>query len=182
MTESAEPRIQPGGFRELGPINWAFCKLAARVTGVPQVHLFTTLGHHKRLFQAWLPFGGVLLGFGKLPRRDTELVILRVGHRRGCEYELQQHRRIAKRRGIDAGTQDKIFEGPDAHGLPDRDRALLTATDELIDTRTLSPPTWERLSGHLDRRQLIEFVTLASQYDALAATLNALRVPLDLPK
>ena len=182
MTESAEPRIQPGGFRELGPINWAFCKLAARLTGVPQVHLFTTLGHHKRLFQAWLPFGGVLLGFGKLPRRDTELVILRVGHRRGCEYELQQHRRIAKRRGIDAGTQDKIFEGPDAHGLPDRDRALLTATDELIDTRTLSLPTWERLSGHLDRRQLIEFVTLASQYDALAATLNALRVPLDFPQ
>jgi AhpD family alkylhydroperoxidase len=182
MTESAEPRIQPGGFRELGPINWAICKLAARLTGVPQVHLFTTLGHHKRLFQAWLPFGGVLLGFGKLPRRDTELVILRVGHRRGCEYELQQHRRIAKRRGIDADTQDKLFEGPDAHGLPDRDSALLTATDELIDTRTLSPPTWEQLSGHLDRRQLIEFVTLASQYDALAATLNALRVPLDLPK
>ena len=182
MTESAEPRIQPGGFRELGPINWAFCKLAARLNGVPQVHLFTTLGHHKRLFQAWLPFSGVLLGFGKLPRRDTELVILRVGHRRGCEYELQQHRRIAKRRGIDADTQDKIFEGPDAHGLSDRDRALLTATDELIDIRTLSPPTWERLSGHLDRRQLIEFVTLAGQYDALAATLNALRVPLDLPK
>lgn len=182
MTNSTGPRIQPGGFRELGPLNWAFCKLAGRLTGVPQVHLFTTLGQHKRLFQAWLPFAGVLLGFGALPRRDTELVILRVGHRRSCEYELQQHRRIAKRRGIDADTQNKIFQGPDTQGLSDRDRTLLRAIDELIDTRTLSPPTWDQLSGHLDRRQLIEFVTLASQYDALAVTLAALWVPLDLPE
>jgi AhpD family alkylhydroperoxidase len=182
MTGSTQPRIEPGGFRELGPINWVIGKVAGRVMGVPQVHLFTTLGQHKRLFWAWLPFGAVLLSFGKLPRRDTELVILRVGHRRGCEYELQQHRRIAKRRGIDAGTQDKIFEGPDAQGLADRERTLLTATDELIDTRTLSPPTWQHLSDHLDRRQLIEFVALASQYDALAATLVALRIPLDFPE
>jgi alkylhydroperoxidase family enzyme len=66
--------------------------------------------------------------------------------------------------------------------LSDRERALLTATDELIDTRTLSPPTWEQLSGHLDHRQLIEFITLASQYDALAATLVTLKVPLDFPE
>ncbi len=176
------PRIDPGGFRELGPVNWALCKLAARVAGVRQVHLFTTLGQHRRLFRAWLPFGGVLLGFGKLARRDTELVILRVGHLRGCDYELQQHRHIAKRRGIDDETQDKIFHGRDAEGLSDRERALLTATDELVETRTVSPQTWEWLSRHLDRRQLIEFVMLASQYDALAVTLITLKVPLDYPE
>ena len=174
------PRIEPGGFRELGPITWAFTKLAARVARVPQVHLFTTLGQHKRLFWTWLPFGAVLLGFGKLPHRDSELVILRVGHLRGCEYELQQHRRIAQRRGIDAETQDKIFEGPNADGLTDRERALLTATDELIHARNVSAQTWQWLARHLDRRQLIEFVTLAGQYDALAATLTTLKVPLDL--
>jgi AhpD family alkylhydroperoxidase len=174
-------RIPPGGFRELGVINWAFSKLAARITGVPQVHLFTTLGQHKRLFWSWLPFGGMLLGPGKLPRQDTELVILRVGHLRHCEYELQQHRRIAKRRGVDSALQAKIFDGPDAEGLTDRQRMLLTATDELINTRNLSDPTWVELSRYLDRSQLIEFVTLAGQYDALAATLNTLKVPLDLP-
>ena len=176
------PRVEPGGLRELGLINWAFCKIAARVARVPQVHLFTTLGQHKRLFRTWLPFAAVLLGLGRLPRRDTELVILRVGHLRGSEYELQQHRVIAKRRGIDAETQDKIFYGPDADGLTDREKALLTATDELIETRNVSSQTWQWLSRHLDRRQLIEFVTLAGQYDALAATLTTLKVPLDLPE
>lgn len=178
---SVPARIPPGGMRELGPINWAICKLAARANRVPQVHLFTALGQHKRLFWLWLPFGAMLLALGKLPRQDTELVILRVGHLRGCEYELQHHRRIAKRRGIDADTQAKIFEGPEADGQTDRQRALLIAVDELIDTRTLSPDTWQLLSGYLNRPQLIEFVTLTGQYDALAATLNTLRVPLDYP-
>ena len=58
---------------------------------------------------------------------------------------------------------------------------LLGAVDELVAGRTLSDPTWRRLSGFLDRRQLIEFVTVVGQYDALAMTLTALRVPLDYP-
>ena len=63
------------------------------------------------------------------------MVILRVGHLRDCEYELQQHRRLARTRGIDAELQAKIFEGPDAEGLTDRQRALITATDEFVVTR-----------------------------------------------
>ena len=45
-------------------------------------------------------------------------MILRVGHLRNCEYELQQHRRLARTRGMDAETQAKIFEGPDARASP----------------------------------------------------------------
>jgi len=179
VTTPTAPRIPPGGFRELGIFGWLFCKLTARLEDVPQVHLFTTLGQHRRLFWSWLPFGALLLGFGKLRRRDTELVVLRVAHLRGCAYELQQHRRIAKRRGVDAGTQARIFAGPTAEGLTARDRALLSAVDELVNTRTVSEQGWQELANYLDRPQLIEFVTLVSQYDALAATLDTLRVPLD---
>lgn len=167
------------GLRDLGVFNWMFCKLAARRQHVPQAHLFTTLGQHRRLMWTWLPFGGVLLGGGKLPKRDTELVILRVGHLRSSQYELQHHRRMARAAGLDDATQARIFEGPGTAGLTDRQRVLLTAIDELLDTRTLADATWLELSAHLDRPRLIEFVMLAAQYDALAATLSALRVPLD---
>ncbi len=173
-------RIPPDpGLRDLGLINWALCKLAARRQRVPQLHLFTTLGQHKRLMWSWLPFGGVLLSGGKLPKRDTELVILRVAHRRDSDYELQHHRPMARKAGLDDATQAAIFDGPTASGLTDRQRVLLAATDELLDTRTLSDATWRDLSEYLDRPRLIEFVTLVGQYDALAATLSALRVPLD---
>ncbi|MFN8032974.1 MAG: hypothetical protein U0Q47_06695 [Mycobacterium sp.] len=42
---------------------------------------------------------------------DKELVILRVGHLRGSEYELQQHRRLARRMRTRCGVAGQIFAG-----------------------------------------------------------------------
>jgi AhpD family alkylhydroperoxidase len=174
-------RIPPGGFRELGPISWAIAKIGARGIRAPRFSLFNVLGQHQLLFPVWLPLSGYLLYAGKLSRRDAETVILRVGHLRECEYELQQHRRLARSRGLDAELQARIFEGPDAEGLTDRERVLITATDEFVVTRGVSPQTWQTLAGHLTKAQLIEFCLLAAQYDGLAATISTLGVPLDFP-
>ena len=123
-----------------------------------------------------------MLYAGRLPRPDTELVILRVAHLRGCEYELQQHRRFAQRRGVPADVQEKIFNWPDAEGLSSRRQALLKATDEFVEKRTIGGDAWDALSRHLNPRQLIEFCMLAGQYDGLAATISALAIPLDFPE
>ncbi|MCB1292213.1 MAG: carboxymuconolactone decarboxylase family protein [Mycobacterium sp.] len=174
-------RIPAGGRRELGLLNWAIARVAARSIRAPQMHLFTTLGQHKLLFLSFLPYSGVLLNWGKLPKRDKELVILRVGHLRGSEYELQQHRRLARSRGLGPGMQEKIFAGPDAEGLTDRERTLLTAVDEFVTGRDLSDETFAALSDHLSRQQIIEFCALTGHYDAIAGILAALRVPMDFP-
>ncbi|MBB2989414.1 AhpD family alkylhydroperoxidase [Mycolicibacterium iranicum] len=174
-------RIPPGGFKELGPLNWAIAKVGARGIRRPRFSLMNVLGRHRGLFLVWLPLSGYLLYAGKLSRRDAEVVILRVGYLRGCEYELQQHRRLARSRGLDAETQSRIFAGPDADGLTDRERILITATDEFVVTRGVSSETWQMLAGHLTKPQLIEFCMLAAQYDGLAATITTLQVPLDFP-
>jgi AhpD family alkylhydroperoxidase len=178
-------RIPSGRFRELGPVNWVMAKLAARRMRVPEMHLFTALGQRQLLFWTWSMYSGRLLR-GRLPAIDTELVILRVAHLRACEYELQHHRGMARRQGLDADLQATIFAWPDADEGPasrlsERQRALLTATDEFVIERTITDSTWQRLTTHLDRRQLIEFCLLASQYDGLAATMSALNLPLDHP-
>ncbi|MCF6386385.1 carboxymuconolactone decarboxylase family protein [Mycobacterium sp. MBM] len=178
---TAPPRIPPGGLRELGPLNWAIAKIGANRIRAPKFHLMNVLGQHRLLFLTWLPFSGYLLYAGKLSRADAELVILRVAHLRGSEYELQQHRRLARSRGLDADTQAAIFEGPDAPGLSPRQRVLVTATDEFVITRSMSAETWTALSTLYSRTQIIEFCTLAGQYDALAATMATLRIPLDFP-
>jgi alkylhydroperoxidase family enzyme len=174
-------RIPPARFRDLGLINWILAKSAARTVGAPQMHLFTTLGQHKRLFLAMTPYAAALLR-GRLPLVDTELVILRVAHLRGSEYELQHHRKMGRRRGLDDQTQAAIFAWPNSTGeLTGRQQALLNATDEFINNRAISDEVWQQLSSHLDRRQLIEFCMLAGQYDGLAATMSALHIPLDNP-
>jgi AhpD family alkylhydroperoxidase len=180
---STEPARVPASsdLRDVGVVNWVICRLGARGIRAPQFHLFNALATHKALFWTWLPFSAVLLYWGRLSRRDAELVILRVGHLRDCEYELQQHRRLARSRGVDRELQAKVFEGPDADGLSQRDRVLLTATDEFVLDRAVTADTWAALAGYFNTKQLIEFCLLAGQYDTLAATMNTLKLPLDFP-
>lgn len=182
VTEIEPARVPvSSGVRDVGPINWLICRLGARGIRAPQFHLFNALSRHSLGFWSWLPYSGVLLYWGRLSRQDAELVILRVGHLRDCEYELQQHRRLARTRGLDAELQEQIFAGPDAPGLTDRQRALIRATDEFVLDRGVSGDSWAALGAHLDTRQQIEFCLLAAQYDGLAATMNTLKLPLDFP-
>jgi alkylhydroperoxidase family enzyme len=170
--------------RDLGLINWVAAKIMARTVRAPEMHLFTTVGQHKRLLTSMMPYNAVLLR-GRLPLVDTELVILRVAHLRDSEYELQHHRWMGRRRGLGDQTQALIFGWPNttdlAGQLSDRQQTLLRATDEFILNRSISAEVWQRLAHHLDRRQLIEFCMLAGHYDCLAATLSSLQIPLDNP-
>jgi alkylhydroperoxidase family enzyme len=94
---------------------------------------------------------------------------------------------MARAQGLDADLQATIFAWPDIsedarNRLSPRQRTLLAATDEFVEDRAITDATWQQLAGHLDRRQLIEFCLLASQYDGLAATMSALEIPLDHPR
>ncbi|MGV9670189.1 MULTISPECIES: carboxymuconolactone decarboxylase family protein [unclassified Gordonia (in: high G+C Gram-positive bacteria)] len=173
------PRIAPGGLRDLGPINWAFSRIAARAIGVHDAHIFSTLGRTRGLFRGWLHFSARLMPFGTLPRKDSEMIIIRVAHLRGSEYELDHHRRLGKRAGIGDDEFGRILDGPDA-GWGDRERALLRAADELVTDSDISDIAWSALRRHLDERQAIAFVLLAGQYDMLATTLHTLRVQPDV--
>ena len=125
------------------------------------------IGQHKPLLLALAAVRRLCCSYvgASCRARTPRSCILRVGHLRDCEYELQQHRRLASTRGVGPELQAKIFEGPDAEGLTDRQRALITATDEFVVTRGVSPETWTTLASHLNKSQLIEFCMLAAQYD-----------------
>ncbi|MGC4935023.1 carboxymuconolactone decarboxylase family protein [Gordonia sp. DT30] len=175
----SSPRIAPGGLRDLGPVNWAFARIAGRVMGVADPHIFSTLGRSRGQFRAWLHFGARLMPFGALSRKDSEMVIIRVAHLRGSQYELDHHRRIGKRAGLTDDDLSRIIEGPDA-GWGDRERAILRAADELVTTSDISDIAWTALRRHLDERRTIGFLLLVGQYDMLATTLHTLRVQPDV--
>lgn len=116
---------------------------------------------------------------GKISRLETELVINRVAHLRDCGYEMDHHSRIGRRFGVTKELLAQVKEGPDALGLSERHRTILTATDELLGTKNLSDATWSALAGEFDERQLIEFLLLVGQYDGLATTIETLRIERD---
>lgn len=176
--DMSTPRVSPGGLRELGPINWAVVRAMSLATGTDNAHIFATLGRSKGLFRGWLHYSSRMMPFGELSRRETELVIIRVAHLRGCDYELDHHRRLGAKAGITAAAFDRILIGPEADWEP-RDAALLSATDELVADRDISDATWATLRAHLSERKAIAFVLLVGQYDTLATTIGTLRIERD---
>ncbi|WP_067543604.1 carboxymuconolactone decarboxylase family protein [Nocardia crassostreae] len=174
-----EPRIAPGRFRELGPVNWVVWQVLSRAAGTDDAHLFSTLGRTRGLFRGWLHYSGRLMPGGRLRRYDTELVILRVAHLRQCEYEMDHHIRLGKRAGVTREILERLRIGPAAPGWSDKERALLAAVDQLVTTRDLDDSAWKTLAAHYDERRLIEIVLLTNQYEGLASTITALRIQTD---
>jgi len=181
MAEPGEPRIAPGDRRQLGWVNFAITRVAGIATRGRPPHVFTTLGRHRGLFRRWLWFAGALMPGGKLPREETELVILRVAHNTGSEYEWAQHERMARRAGLSDEEIARVRLGPGAAGWSERRALLLRAADELHAGDRVGDELWAELSRHLDEVRLIELCMLIGHYEMLAMTLNSLQVEPDFP-
>ena len=155
--------------------------MLGRATGGRPPNIFTTLARHRGLFRRWLWFAGALMPGGKLPREDTELVILRVAHNTGCYYEWGHHERLGKRAGLSAEEIARVREGSEAAGWSERRRLLLAAADAMHADGEIGDELWSPLAAEFDQVRLIELCMLIGHYEMLAMTLNTLRVQPEAP-
>jgi len=176
------PRVQPSTRGELGLLNSALMRIAQRVAGTTAPpNLFTTMGRNRRLFRHWLRFAGDLMPRGGLPRTDTELVILRVSHLTGAEYEAVHHRPMGRRAGLSeeevaAVAVDDLDSGP----WSPRQRLLLDAVDELHHDDRIGEETFRGLRPMLSDSDLVELCMLAGHYALLAGLINSLGIESDV--
>jgi AhpD family alkylhydroperoxidase len=175
-------RIEPGSLRQVGVPAWLFARAAGRALGTQPPAVFLTIGRNKRLFWGWMDFAARLMPGGRLPRRETELVILRVATLAGCDYEFQHHAKLGRRAGLDDDDLARVVAGPDAPGWSPREATLLRTVDLLHHDRDLEDAAWAALREHLDERTALELLFLAGHYEMLATALVTLRVQPDRPR
>jgi len=174
------PRIAPGSRREIGWLNAAIVRvLGAAIGGGEPPRVFTTLARHRGLFRRWLWFAGGLMPGGTLPRDEAELVILRVAHNAGSDYEWVQHERLAQRAGLSAEEVVRVRDGAETVGWSARQALLLRAADELHADRRIGDELWAALAREYDECGLIELCLLVGHYEMLAMTLRSLEVQPD---
>jgi alkylhydroperoxidase family enzyme len=176
MERSRGARITPGGGREIGALNGAIVRVLGLATGGRPANVFTTLARNRRLFRRWLWFAAALMPGGKLPRVDTELIILRVAANADSEYEWIQHERLGRRAGLTPAEIERVRSGPEAEGWSARQRLFLRAADEMHGEGRIGDGTWDALAAELDDRLMIELCMLIGHYEMLAMTLNSLGV------
>jgi alkylhydroperoxidase family enzyme len=177
-TDSA-PRIAPARPNQLRPLARIVAEVAGSVTGSGPANIFTTLGQHPRLFRAWLRYSAHLMPFGKLPRRETELVILRVAWQCRSAYEWHQHVPVALRVGVTPEEVAGVAHSAPADGFTQRQRTLLAVTDELLADRALSEATWSAVQATLSDREAIELCLLIGNYQGLASAIGGLGIQIE---
>jgi alkylhydroperoxidase family enzyme len=176
---AGKPRIAPGTSRQVGLVNAGILRAIGLAVGGRAPNVFTTLARHRGLFRRWLLFAGGLMPGGKLAREESELVILRVAHNTGSEYEWAQHERLGQAAGLSAEEVARVRAGATDPGWSERRALLVAAVDELHRSDRIGAELWERLEGHYDAVELIEICMLAGHYRMLAGALNSIAVETD---
>jgi len=143
------------------------------------LNVLGTFARHPALAQAFHTFNGHVLFATTLSTRQRELLVLRVAVLRECAYEWAQHVVLAADAGITPEEIERSVEGPDAVGWSPLDRALLRATDELVNDAVVGDETWNALAAELDEQQLMDVVFTVGAYDLLAMALLSFGVETD---
>lgn len=141
--------------------------------------LFRLVQHHPELASRMRVLGAGLLGHGRLPMIDRELVIDRVCGLNRCSYEWGVH---VAAFGRSAGlTNDQLMDTysdrvDDSLWSP-RQLALIAAVDELHATSTIGETVWSALVEHLDEATILELIVLVGWYALISRLANATQLP-----
>ena len=131
------------------------------------------LAHRPDLLGPFLTWAAALALEGVLPKRDHELVALRVAWNCRSAFEWGEHAEFARAAGLDDDEIARIAGAVDDARWPAHEAALLRAADELHRSSTVSDATWEALAAHYDTGQLVEILFVAGQYTMLSLVANA---------
>src|SRR5215471_14621047 len=85
----------------------------------------------------------------KFDTRLRELMIMRIGWVTGSAYEWTQHWRVATTAGIPPEDILAVRDWPNSERLTPADRAILAATDECLDGKSISDAAWIEVAKHV---------------------------------
>ena len=145
-----------------------------------ELNIFRVLLHQPRLAKAVSDVLLTLLFRGKLDARLRELVIMRIGWATGSVYEWTQHWRIATELGVDPADLLALCNWRASDRFGEAERAILEATDETLETGTISPETWKRCEAHLGTpEERLELVAAIGTWRFVSSLLRSLDIPLE---
>lgn len=110
--------------------------------------------------------------------REQELVILRMGCLFRSDYVWKHHVLVGREYGI---TDDQLeaLQAGRYDGFIAREASLLALTDEMVNARTIRAEAWARHRDVLTPAEIVDLVSLVSQYVFFALMNNAMQVQVE---
>ena len=153
--------------------------IAKKIYGGKIINIVKTIARHPKLLKNWFLFFGYILTRSKLPKRDREIVILRIGWLCQSEYEWAQHAIDAKEIGLTDREIQGIIKGADDDCWSDFEKIIIHAVDELHTNAFISDNTWKVLSEKYDNKKLMDLIFTVGQYNLISMFLNSIGVQIE---
>lgn len=170
----ADPEIRRSLFGRL------LIAASKKVTGGHAFHFMRLLSVNRRLHVPYLLWNMRMMPRGKLPRAQTEAVVIRTAWLCRSEYEWVQHRAIGRRKaGMTREQIDAAGSDPTSDVFDEPTRLLLAGVDELLEDHCLSEATFSALREHFTPDLILEYILLVGTYAALGGALSSFGTPLE---
>lgn len=166
------PRIVPLRLDQLSPEQRSL--IASRIDPDGSImNLYSTHIINPRLYTPRLRFGSYLQRDSLLDPETRELLILRTAWNIRTPYEWAHHEGPARAAGLTDAHLAAIPRGPADPIWTPRQRAVLTAADELRREAFISDATWARLAEHFGMKERIEIVFTVGGYTMTGLAINS---------
>jgi 4-carboxymuconolactone decarboxylase len=140
--------------------------------------IWRALLHRDKLAAAIYRLVTVQLFKSELDPRTRELAIMRVAWRTASEFEWAQHWRFAVSLGISELELAAVRDWPSFPGFDTRDRAVLAAVDDVVDTGAISDSCWSGLAEVLSVDELLDITFAITTWSFVSSLLKSFGVPL----
>ena len=112
-----------------------------------------------------------------LPQRLAELAIVIAGAYWRAGYEWAYHAPLALKAGLDPEAVEQIRIGGAPRFAKQDEQTVYDFSMELLNTRRVPPPLWERAKAQLGEKALIDVVGILGYYSLISLTINAFEIP-----
>lgn len=149
------------------------------VEQLPPLNIFRMLSGAGASFAPFMQFISAYLNEGMLDPELRELVILRVGHLCGSDYEMHQHERVARTLGV---SEDRICAVKTTLPNPafdDTQNIVLHFTDEQVANVKVSDNTFAATKACLSDAETIELTLVVCTYIMVCRFLETMEVELE---
>lgn len=146
--------------------------------GRPPLNLYRVLANQPPALAAFLDMSAYVRGSSTIDPRLRELIILATAHELRSDYELAQHREIARRAGVPAAKVDAAAGGA-LDGLDEAERCAVDYARQVARTRTCDGPAFECLQSRFTPAAIVDIVVTVAWYHLCAAILGPLEVEVE---
>jgi 4-carboxymuconolactone decarboxylase len=131
---------------------------------LPQLNISRLLAGSPSLFQPLTRVFSAYLNDGCLSPELREVIILRVGYLLKSEYEIVNHKRVARVIGVAEARIEALLTDEPPDVFSERERLIIQFIDEVIGAGSASEPTFRAVEEVLQTDELIELSVVIGIY------------------